>query len=166
MASTSRETLSPVSTSVTVESSCFKSVTLKASTSVETLSPIPTPSIKSQRRYNRKKQSSEILTTTPMKERLLETEMRRDIKRKKLESKEKNKNVRKKLYEENELETEELEEIEGERNEDDEDICLVCGDGSKKTEHWFQCQICTKWAHALCSGWDTAEGYVCDFCDK
>ena len=49
---------------------------------------------------------------------------------------------------------------------DVEDRCLICDDSSKKDEYWFQCSVCTRWAHELCSGADSPEGYVCDFCDR
>ncbi|XP_039278688.1 uncharacterized protein LOC120350209 [Nilaparvata lugens] len=57
-------------------------------------------------------------------------------------------------------------------NEDDDtfnisdanvDICLVCGEFGHN-ELWYRCTKCGKWAHAECSGADSAKNYICDFC--
>lgn len=48
----------------------------------------------------------------------------------------------------------------------DTEMCLVCGEFGTKTELWFRCVFCGKWAHADCSGFDSAENYTCDFCSK
>lgn len=57
-------------------------------------------------------------------------------------------------------------------NEDDDafdifskevEVCIVCGEFGL-TELWFRCTICGKWAHSECSGADSAENYICDFC--
>ncbi|XP_050502393.1 uncharacterized protein LOC114325818 isoform X2 [Diabrotica virgifera virgifera] len=48
-----------------------------------------------------------------------------------------------------------------------ESRCLVC-DGSSKNEndeYWFQCSVCSRWVHQLCSGVDSPESYICNFCD-
>lgn len=47
---------------------------------------------------------------------------------------------------------------------DVQDRCLICDDFSKKDEYWFQCSMCGRWAHELCSGVDSPVGYICDFC--
>lgn len=48
---------------------------------------------------------------------------------------------------------------------EDNEKCVICDDFSRKNELWYRCTQCSRWAHALCSGWDTPENYVCDFCD-
>lgn len=40
--------------------------------------------------------------------------------------------------------------------------CLVCGEFGG-TEIWFRCKVCGMWAHADCSGFDTADNYKCDY---
>ncbi|KAK9693379.1 hypothetical protein QE152_g34251 [Popillia japonica] len=45
-----------------------------------------------------------------------------------------------------------------------EEICLICGEVGG-TELWYRCTLCSKWAHSLCSGQDSAKNYVCDFCE-
>ena len=42
------------------------------------------------------------------------------------------------------------------------DNCVICGDIGRKKEWWYQCTMCAFWAHATCSGADTAVDYVCD----
>lgn len=48
--------------------------------------------------------------------------------------------------------------------ENNREICLVCGETKNKPEI-YHCIICRVWAHALCSGWDSPNGYKCDFCN-
>lgn len=45
------------------------------------------------------------------------------------------------------------------------EICMICGEFGAN-ELWYRCVLCSKWAHSECSGYDTAENYVCDFCSK
>ncbi|XP_031328946.1 uncharacterized protein LOC116166154 [Photinus pyralis] len=154
--------------------------------SFEDLNPIPTPSTSKIQR--RKKQKSEILTETPNKQVLIVCEEKRNkrsvafqekLKRKSKKGKSslkhpaKNKqNFKRNLFQESEpdesiseselCDDDELDDMDG----DSEDRCLICDDSSKKDEYWFRCILCSRWAHELCSGVDSAEGYVCDFCDR
>lgn len=57
-------------------------------------------------------------------------------------------------------------------NEDDDmfnlldqstEVCIICGEFGSN-ELWYRCVLCSKWAHSECSGYDTPENYVCDFC--
>lgn len=140
------------------------------------LSPLPKPPQK--KKHNRGKQKSAILTDTPNRERLKEAAEKRSERKRLLEERQKKtqnksgkpkKNTKKKLFDESESEDiseselcdDELSDIQSDEN----DVCLICGDTSKKDEMWYQCMICLKWAHALCSGADSPEGYVCDLCD-
>lgn len=45
----------------------------------------------------------------------------------------------------------------------DVEMCLFCGEYGLN-ELWFRCTSCGKWAHSECSGSDSADNYVCDFC--
>lgn len=53
--------------------------------------------------------------------------------------------------------------IEGEKTLQNE-ICTICQEFGKDKEMWFRCVNCGKWAHALCSGADRPEYYICGFC--
>lgn len=50
---------------------------------------------------------------------------------------------------------------------DVEELCLICNEYGK-TETWYICSVCRKWAHAKCTGLTRAEArenpYICDFC--
>lgn len=54
--------------------------------------------------------------------------------------------------------------------QDDEDddadracnTCLVCGEFGRDNEIWYRCTSCGLWAHAECTGWNSARNYVCD----
>ncbi|XP_074032566.1 uncharacterized protein isoform X1 [Leptinotarsa decemlineata] len=48
--------------------------------------------------------------------------------------------------------------------EDAGNRCLVCNDFGKNNEMWFRCTSFGLWAHAKCTGCNSAEGYVCDMC--
>ncbi|CAK1553185.1 unnamed protein product [Leptosia nina] len=52
-------------------------------------------------------------------------------------------------------------------NDDAEDAgnrCLVCNEFGRNNEMWYRCTSCGLWAHAECTGWESADGYVCDEC--
>lgn len=46
-----------------------------------------------------------------------------------------------------------------------DELCLICGEFGKNGELWFRCVSCGKWAHALCSGENSANNYLCPFCE-
>lgn len=48
--------------------------------------------------------------------------------------------------------------------EDADNLCLVCGEFGRDNETWYRCTSCGLWAHADCTGWDSAHNYVCDNC--
>lgn len=31
-------------------------------------------------------------------------------------------------------------------------------------ELWYRCTMCSKWAHFECSGYESPENYICEFC--
>ncbi|KAJ8949557.1 hypothetical protein NQ318_016187 [Aromia moschata] len=46
-----------------------------------------------------------------------------------------------------------------------EEKCCVCKEFGKN-EMWFRCRGCGQWAHKDCSGADSADEYMCDYCQK
>ncbi|GBP87704.1 hypothetical protein EVAR_61929_1 [Eumeta japonica] len=49
-------------------------------------------------------------------------------------------------------------------NETGTSTCLICTEFGRNNDIWYRCTVCGLWAHADCTGWDSAEGYVCDNC--
>lgn len=45
----------------------------------------------------------------------------------------------------------------------EDEVCMVCGEFGK-TETWFRCGLCKKWAHKECTGFDSHVEFICDFC--
>lgn len=45
-----------------------------------------------------------------------------------------------------------------------DELCVICGEFGKNRELWYRCVSCGKWAHALCSGENSANNYMCAFC--
>lgn len=45
----------------------------------------------------------------------------------------------------------------------DDEICIICNEFGK-TEMWYQCSVCKKWAHKDCTGHAGSKPYICDFC--
>jgi hypothetical protein len=44
------------------------------------------------------------------------------------------------------------------------DVCILCDDQGRDNGLWYRCTLCSGWAHAACSGYDSAKNYVCDYC--
>ncbi|XP_045506216.1 uncharacterized protein LOC123702483 [Colias croceus] len=44
------------------------------------------------------------------------------------------------------------------------DICAVCEEFGRNGELWFRCCRCSNWIHKECSGKDSADNFLCDFC--
>ena len=42
--------------------------------------------------------------------------------------------------------------------------CIICEEFGKNKELWYRCTLCGLWAHAICSGWDAPDGFICDLC--
>lgn len=38
--------------------------------------------------------------------------------------------------------------------------CLICCEFGRNNEIWYRCTSCGLWAHAECTGWDSAEGFI------
>lgn len=156
------------------------------------ISPLPGPSRilsstenDTEDRPKSRKQKSEILTGTPMKEKLEEMERKRERNRpkrkKETKTQKENKTVGKKPrrkackrqlnLSESESEAEQINEKNlCDDNDDDDigpinyDVCLICDEFGRDNEMWYRCVGCGRWSHEECSGWDTPEDYLCDLC--
>lgn len=133
---------------------------------------------------NRKKQHSIILTNTPMKDVLQQAQNKKVAKlalkpkKKCSEKNEKPKQRRKsrknackrkiKIESSSEEDNDKVVFQDSSDGEDgvftvEDEICIICGEFGQ-SEVWYRCIICGKWAHAQCSGYDSPNGYICDFC--
>ena len=151
----------------------------------QNVSPVPGASKPAQKRSGAAKQHSQILTSTPVKERLeakkiffVEQQKKKELKEKKKLAGGNKRSCRRKLNVELDSTSSSDEDVEREvqlLNDDssDDDLmelssdkCLFCNDYGRDGEMWFRCTMCGRWAHAECSGWDKPDGYKCDFCVK
>lgn len=146
--------------------------------------PKKTPVLKT--RQGRKKQHATILTSTPVKDFLVEKENKKKAKAEKGKGKgigKKSKQtllpkaaaakVKKRILRESnessstsaEVKTDDLcqDDIEDDA-EDPGNQCLICGEFGRDNEMWFRCTSCGLWAHSECTGWESARNYVCDMC--
>ncbi|XP_052744306.1 uncharacterized protein LOC128199326 [Bicyclus anynana] len=129
----------------------------------------------------RKKQHATILTSTPLKDALVDKENKKKEKAAKNKGKRVGKKsnpqkisrekVKKKILQDSndtsvsDVNTDEL--CQDDENDDAGDagnLCLVCGEFGRDNETWYRCTSCGLWAHAECTGWDSAHNYVCDMC--
>lgn len=147
---------------------CNESHAMNPSTSMFELSPVSGSSSKvhmhdfiklpektsAENTRKSRKQHATILTSTPIKEALIEKENKKMKKTEIWKGKGQGKLIQKKGAKRRLLQD----------DEDAEEKCLVCNDFGRKNEIWFRCTSCGSWAHAECTGWDSAEGYVCDIC--
>lgn len=140
----------------------------------DSLCPLPSTS-GTQSKVRRTKQKSKILTATPNKADLVAAEDKRKKRRAEVDKKKpikgKKKNLKRVLFESSDdssndidpskiCDDDEMDDL----SDADKDTCLICGDFSKKNEVWYRCTNCSGWSHALCSGCDSAENYICDIC--
>lgn len=154
---------------------------------IETFIKLPTKVPSNSTRQGRKKQHSTILTSTPMKDNLIDKENKKIEKTLKEKGKQKGKGKgqkikgckeslkkakRKVLQEDNDssltddVDTDDLciDDDDDYDDEDPENQCLVCGEFGQDNEVWYRCTSCGLWAHSACTGWNSANGYVCDMC--
>lgn len=160
----------------------------EGSTSVTKLLPIPKSKGLLPRKNVREKQHSEILTSTPFKDELEEKQRKRNekavavVKRqltkkspkptkrtvmKKRVLKKKASNIDSGSDSNSNVDEKELcddDELDDMGGVSDHDKCIYCGDTGKNKELWYRCTVCGLWAHEECSGKDSPEGFVCDFC--
>ncbi|KAK9871882.1 hypothetical protein WA026_015131 [Henosepilachna vigintioctopunctata] len=133
-----------------------------------------------KRRQGRKKQHATILTSTPIKDALVDKENKKKAKAEKRKEKEvfkkskilkdNIKRAKKKILQEtydtstSDVNTDDL----CDDGEDDvaeaNNMCIVCAEFGQDNEEWYRCTSCGLWAHAECTGWDSAYNYVCDMC--
>lgn len=132
----------------------------------------------------RKRQHATILTETPLKAILEEKEAKKMLKTKgdekndKKKAKIKSKNMTRKSYKRKVLQESSSVDEENhpklcndDSNDDMDDIdfennnkCNICKEFGRNNEMWYRCTACGQWSHAMCSGWDSANGYICDLC--
>ena len=128
---------------------------------------------------------SKILTATPEKENLEQKELKKrtkmrkanDLPPKKSVLKQKQKKMlqglekaKKRVTFEDSSSDDSVEVIYNDDSSDDmeedsreHELCIICLEFGK-TETWFQCGVCKKWAHKDCTGQDGSKPYICDFC--
>lgn len=109
-----------------------------------------------------------ILTSTPLKENLLEKEKNkkkkgggkgREKKKTKVQKKELEKAKRQILKEQNETSVSDVgidylcQDDEDVDAEDAGNRCLVCYEFRRNNEMWYRCTSCGQWAHSECTGW-------------
>lgn len=143
----------------------------------------PTVASTSKSGQTRRKQHATLLTATPLKRVLEEKDNKKKAKKNKTENKikpkkttkdkkAKAKSYKRKVLQESSTESEREDNICDDDSDDDMDeddkynICNICEEFGKNNEVWYRCTVCGLWSHAMCSGWDSAEGYICDLCTK
>ncbi|XP_018329045.1 PHD finger protein ALFIN-LIKE 6-like [Agrilus planipennis] len=147
--------------------------------SIQNLIQMPEKAPNLKRRQGRNKQHATILTSTPIKDVLIDKENKRKVKAEKTKGKgiEKKsklqkdniKRVKKKILQENtstsDVNTDDLcQDGEDDDAEGANNMCIVCGEFGQDSELWYRCTSCGLWAHADCTGRDSASNYVCDMC--
>lgn len=63
-------------------------------------------------------------------------------------------------------ESDECSEEEDKNKDSVNDVCAFCGEFGRDNEEWFRCCSCSSWIHKECSGKDTAENFICDYCQN
>lgn len=147
-------------------------------------------STKPSRKTSRKKQHSEILTSTPVKLKLDEAKEKKVLKEEKTRKKKiptmsakKGKGRKKQKMQITPVTSDSSEEDVPNLCDDSDDEmdevdcsvlpmprekpntnCCICGEIGRDKELWYRCVLCSSWNHAECSGADSPKGYVCDYC--
>jgi len=143
---------------------------------IQQISPLHVKQNKTSKRAG-KKGASKILTGTPEKSELQRKEnnklkkiIKANTKIIKKEKTAKKTAVKKKLYLKDSSTSgdEAIQDLcddnsEGEIDEFENELCILCNEFGK-TEMWFRCGVCKKWAHKECTGHDDYKTYICDFC--
>lgn len=159
---------------------------LPITTKIQDFIQMPKKTLFLKTRQGRKKQHATLLTSTPIKDTLIEKENKKKAKNEKVKGKgigKKSKptavlkataaaKVKKRILRESnesssssEVKTDDL--CQDDINDDVEDTgnqCLICGEFGKDNEMWYRCTSCGLWAHSECTGWESARNYVCDNC--
>ena len=121
----------------------------------EMVKPLPKARPRKASGRGRKRKTSEVLTSTPVKERLESEQKKVEEEKKKTAKKASNKRETK-----NSKRTSETVSANADVH------CLICGMRySFSSEEWIQCQSCHNWACLPCTDVDKGQaGYVCEFC--
>ena len=117
------------------------------------LRPLPKALERNPSKTVRKKRTSTILTDSPFKKSVRESQSQPKKLKHVAKGKGKGKAIKKNIQEPS--------------SSDDENYCVICMDtwsNSKSAEKWIKCLICSNWAHEEC----TAGGpsYICHNCDS
>lgn len=170
------------SPNISLQTANKTNVSGKPNISFTELMPIPGPS-NTQKKTLRRKQHSEILTSTPFKEIFQQKENRRasktseqtaPMKKSKRDMKGNTKKMpaKRRICKEASSSSDESAD-ENELCDDDElddaapnEYCIICNEFGKDGELWFRCTICGRWVHQECSGCEKAKMYICDFCKE
>ncbi|XP_050510862.1 uncharacterized protein LOC126887929 isoform X2 [Diabrotica virgifera virgifera] len=146
--------------------------------SIEEMTPLCVITENKLKNRGRKLGISKILTATPEK---IELEQKENRKIQKKEKQKLSKNVKhvnkkikrvtRKVFDDSSSSGSSLHdemEICNDHSSDDpssdvEEGCIYCGEYGK-SEMWYRCGVCHKWAHKECSGYDNHKSFICDYC--
>lgn len=160
---------SPTQSSKTSPKPDFRSILLE-------VSPLPSCSERRLTTRKRKAERSEVLTSTPIKNMLIDKkneekkkeeakQARKEIRFEKDKSRRKEKLPKSKNKEKSQRPLKEkLIDYDNPKPETSTSTvdCIVCGDSYD--ENWIQCKTCEGWAHELCADIDDPIFYYCDYC--
>lgn len=163
---------SDVTPSTSTPKTCLKQNKLELDVSIEEITPLRLPANKNSKKRAVRQGSSKILTATPEKTQLLQKEERKSKNKKKQKVSVAVKRATRKIrcddssstassFNEKELCNDHS--SDDPQSEADDEVCFICGEFGK-TETWYRCGICKKWAHKECTGFDNYRTYICDYC--
>ena len=120
--------------------------------SLHDLLPVPQVNRKKAASNSRKRLSSVVLTSSPVKKML--KERKKNLKTPKEKQQNSAKNKTKKASKTTDTA--------------DSDICMYCQEGvTRRNEVWLRCSSCSGWAHEMCSNGSSSKGFICDLnCQK
>lgn len=123
---------------------------------------IPLPKIQPTVGKKHRSQKSEILTSTPVKEDMRLKQAAKPTKRKELQSTKVSRSKK-----ETNLIYPKPPPLDDPDPGEENVPCLICQDiygNSRSGESWVRCNICSDWAHQLCTDYSGAGIYICDNC--
>lgn len=147
-------------------SSCSNMATNKTPFAVSPRDILPVPEAKRTTEIQRRRrcQKSEVLTSSPFKNELVEKQKLKKVPARKLNDEKDTKPTTKKTKTLIRIPKPPVEQ----RVPEDNVPCLICDEpysNSAAKEIWIQCNICLHWAHKLCT--DYVDGvFICDFCKE
>lgn len=132
---------------------------------------LPLPEAKTTtRKTSRKRQHSEIITSTPTKDNLVEKANRKQKKVAIIANKAVARVKKVVFAKEDDKEDSQCTQTHAANSDDSdedivgEDLCLVCGEFGKNGEMWLKCVQCGNWAHRACADVSRKQAFICDFC--